>query len=110
MMEDTMSDQNAANMRQTPPENVPDDRVTTHIRRRAESHLGAIQAITRELTDLANSLFGFLPVPGIAPAMGVQGSQIEPVKAQIEAIDSVQFMIDEELESLRRQLSRFGAL
>jgi len=89
---------------------VSDERATTRIRQRAQKHAAEINEMVANVEQLANMLFGHIPSPPSPPTSGAALGQIEPVKPQIDAIDSAQFLIDEALASLRQQLSRFAAL
>lgn len=89
---------------------IADERATSRIRQRAQKHVAEINEIAANVEQLANQLFGHPPAPPNATISGGNGGQVEPVRPQIDAIDGAQFLIDEALETLRRQLSRFAAL
>jgi hypothetical protein len=88
-----------------------DERVTTRIRQRAQKHVAEINEIALGIEQLANQLFGVPPPPPNAPPpQAAETGRLEPIRPQMDAIDQAQYLIDEALETLRRQASRLAAL
>ena len=88
-----------------------DERITTRIRQRAQTHAAVVNELSAGVEQLANGLFGHMPTPPNAPTTkGSDLGRVEPVRSQMDAIDHAQYLLDEALESLRRQLSRLAPL
>ena len=87
-----------------------DERITTRIRQRAQKQAAELNELANGVEQLANQLFGMLPQSPNPPTQGSDLGRVEPVRPQMDAIEQAQYLIDEALESLRRQLSRLASL
>jgi hypothetical protein len=87
--------------------NTPDDRLLTSIRQTAERQAQIITHLMAHLSDKADDLFGPIPMPANAPA-GTEPAKRAPPR--VEGAAQAQYLVDEAIEGLRRQIERFDRL
>lgn len=86
--------------------------ILVRILNRSQKHVTEINELATNVCHLADQVFG--PEPAAektAGGGGYAGQSANQLKsATIPEIDRAQFLIDEAMETLRRQLARFGNL
>jgi hypothetical protein len=86
---------------------TPDDRLLTNIRLTAERQAQVITRLMVDLSDKADDLFGPIPMPANAP-IGTEVAKRAPPR--VEGAAHAQYLVDEAIEGLRRQIERFDRL